>query len=221
MDRGRHVSQTVLSRRTLGRAVARLGLVAVAAGLAAALVAGCGLFEPRDPRDADGTTGPRCRNRSDPDSLYDNIIVHYGQPSSGSCYADMIGDAFLFTPDVQDYADAPAPPNNPYDGWNRAIEIGVTTNIKSTVQFIQVSFDSTYQPATTTTNPTTETRYYHYHVLYRQTGQSDTTRFQGLADITTEQGAGSLWTIKAWRDQRDGSGFDTWGILRANNRGGL
>lgn len=214
MDRGHHAAEAVLNRRILAR-------VAVGLALVVGILAGCGLFEPRDPRDADGTSGPRCRNRSEPDSLYDNIIVHYGQPSSGSCYADMIGDAFVFTPDVQDYADAPAPPNNPYDGWNRAIEIGVTTNIKSTVQFIQVSFDSTYQPTTTTTNPTTETRYYHYHVLYRQTGQSDTTRFQGLADITTEQGAGSLWTIKAWRDQRDGSGFDTWGILRANNRGGL
>lgn len=220
MDRRRYVPQTVLIRRVLERASARLGLVVAVVGIGVALSGGCGLFEPRDPRDG-GTAGPRCRNRSDPDSLYDNIIVHYGQPASGSCYADMIGDAFVFTPDPQDYADAPAPPNNPYDGWNRAIEIGVTTNIKSTVAFIQVSFDSTYQPATTTTNPTTETRYFYYHVLYQQTGQSDTSLFRGRADITMEQGAGSLWTIKAWRDQRDGSGIDTWGVLRANNRGGL
>lgn len=182
-----------------------------------AILAGCGLFDPRDPREADGSTGPRCRNRSDPDSLYDNIIVHYGQPTSGSCYADMIDAAFTFTPDVTDYAEAPTP--NPYDGWNHDVEVGVTTNIKSAAAFIAVSFDSTYRSRTTTTNPTTETRYYYYHVLYQATGQPDTTRYQGLADITMTQGAGSLWTITAWRDQRDGSGRETWGIFRASKRG--
>jgi len=215
LDRGYHLSEAILSRRgTLTRA-------AIVFALFVAVLAGCGLFEPRDPKDADGVSGPRCRNRSDPDSLYDNIIAHYGQPASGSCYADMIDTGFVFTPDVQDYLEAPAPPNNPYDGWNRDIEVGVTTNIKSTAAFIEVSFDSTYKSTTTTTNPTTETRYYHYHVLYQETGQVDTTRFQGLADITMLQGSGSLWTISAWRDQRDGSGLDTWGILRANKRGGL
>lgn len=214
MDRRHHVPKAVLSRRIVGRAATALAFLV-------ALMAGCGLFEPRDPRDADGVSGPRCRNRSDPDSLYENIVVHYGQPASGSCYADMIDTGFVFTPDVQDYLEAPAPPNNPYDGWNHDIEVGVTTNIKSTAAFIAVSFDSTYKPSTTTTNPTTETRYYHYHVLYQETGQPDTTRFQGLADITMLQGSGSLWTITAWRDQRDGSGIDTWGILRANKRGGL
>jgi hypothetical protein len=198
-----------------------LGRVVLGLALAAAFLAGCGLFEPRDPREADGTTGPRCRNRSDPDSLYDNIIVHYGQPASGSCYADMVDAAFVFTPDVQDYSEAPPPPNNPYDGWNHDIEVGVTTNIKSTAAFIRLSFDSTYKSPTFTTNPSTETRYYYYHVLYQETGQPDTTRFQGLADITMAQGSGSLWTVTVWRDQRDGSGLDTWGILRANKRGGL
>lgn len=214
MDRRRHASETVLTGRVLCR-------VGIGLAILVAALAGCGLFEPRDPREADGTTGPRCRNRSDPDSLYENIVVHYGQPTSGSCYADMVDLAFVFTPDVQDYLEAPAPPNNPYDGWNHDIEVGVTTNIKSTAAFIAVSFDSTYKSATTTTNPTTETRYYYYHLLYQETGQPDTTRYQGLADITMTQGAGSLWTITAWRDQRDGSGRDTWGILRANKRGGL
>ena len=214
MDRWHHVSKAVLIRRPLARVAAGLAL-------AAAVLAGCGLFEPRDPREADVTSGPRCRNRSEPDSLYDNIVVHYGQPASGSCYADMVDIGFVFTPDVQDYSEAPPPPNNPYDGWNHDIEVGVTTNIKSTALFIKVSFDSTYKSATFTTSPTTETRYYYYHVLYRETGQPDTTRFQGLADITMTQGSGSLWTITAWRDQRDGSGRDTWGILRANKRGGL
>ena len=214
MDRRHHVPKAVLSRRIISRAATALTFLV-------ALLAGCGLFEPRDPRDTDGVSGPRCRNRSDPDSLYENIVVHYGQPASGSCYADMIDTGFVFTPDLQDYSEAPPPPNNPYDGWNRNIEVGVTTNIKSTAAFIEVSFDSTYKPSTTTTNPRTETRYYHYHVLYQETGQSDTTRYQGLADITMLQGSGSLWTITGWRDQRDGSGIDTWGILRANKRGGL
>ena len=219
MDRGHHASKAILDRRILGLALLGLALLV-------GFQAGCGLFKPRDPREG-GVSGPRCRNRSDPDSLFDNIVVHYGQPTSGSCYADMIDPAlpeaggFIFRPDLQDSLDAPAVPNNPYTGWNHDIEVGVTTNIKSTAAFIAVSFDSTYQSSTTTTNPTTETRYYYYHLLYQQTGQPDTTRYQGRAEITMKQGPNSLWTITVWRDQRDGSGRETWGILRANKRGGL
>ena len=214
MDRRHYVPEAALRSREFTHALARIALIA-------GLLSGCGLFEPRDPRDGGSFSGPRCRNRSAPDSLIDNIVVHYGQPTSGSCYADMIDAAFVFRPDIQDSLDAPAPPNNPYQGWNRDVEVGVATNIKSQAAFIEVSFDSTYQTSTTTTNPPTETRYYYYHVLYQQTGQADTSRYQGLADITMKQELGTLWTIVLWRDQRDGSGRDTWGVLRANKRGGL
>lgn len=204
MDRGNHVSKTVLIAFSL------------AAGLA---LGGCGLFEPRDPRDEIPVTGERCRNLAEPDSLVDNTVVHYGRQTGLSCYASMIDAGFVFHPDTQDDLEAPDP--NPYVGWNRDIETRVTTNVAASAVFLEVGFDGEYQTPTTTTNPRTETRYYNYHVFYRKQGQPDTTRYQGLADITFLQGTGTLWSIKEWRDQRDGSGLLTWGRLRADNRVGF
>jgi hypothetical protein len=190
-------------------------VIAVALGIALA-VAGCGLFEPREPKVA-GVAGERCRNLTEPDSLVANILVHYGKLAGTACYNSMVDTAFTFTPDPGDLSDTPTK----YDGWNRDVETRVAINIAADAAFIETVFDSSYQDPTITTSPLTETRYYAYHILIQEANQPDTTRYQGRADIKFQQQGTSLYTIVAWSDRRDGSGLPTWGRLRGDKRVGF
>jgi len=194
------------------------GLLAAAAVLAFAGIAGCGLFDTRDPR-VPGISGERCRNLTDPDSLVENITVHYGQKSGTSCYSSMLDTAFAFHPDPTDSSNNP----DPFAGWNRDIEARVTTNIAAdSVQSFRVAFDSLYQTPTEDPGPPRRvTRFYEYHLLVNRVGHADTTRYQGRSDITFQQGANSSWTILNWQDNTDGSAFPTWGRLRADHRVGF
>ena len=177
------------------------------------VAAGCGLFEPRDPRPA-VTLPERCRVRLFPDSVLTNIVLHYGRGTT--CYADQVDTAFLFSADPQDSLDRNNQPTNPFVGWNRDVEIRVSQDISSSVDSIRVFFDSTYATTSTTTNPTRETRYYYYHLLVFQ-GSSVPARYQGQAEMTFLQRT-TDYTLEAFRDHRDGSGLPTWGSLRADRR---
>lgn len=184
--------------------------------------AGCGLFEPRQPRVAVGPPPLPCRVRSSPDSVIANITVHYGK--STDCYATQLADStdptlagFHFDPDVQDYALWNNPPSpNPFDGWNKDVESRVSQSVATKVGSIVVSFDSTYAAPTTSTNPTRETRYYYYHLVVT-TVVGDSTRYQGQAELTMLQTA-TNWSLETFRDHRDASGLPTWGSFRADRR---
>jgi hypothetical protein len=192
-------------------------------GILALLVligAGCGLFEPRDPRSATPIPQERCRVRTSADSVVANITLHYGRGTD--CYAAQVDSGFQFIPDPQDYLQRDNPPSlNPFDDWNRDVEVGVSQTISTRADTVLVSFDSTYAAKTTTTNPTRETRYYNYHVLViaapTDTTQSDTTRYQGQAEMTFVQRT-TDYTLESFRDHRDGSVYPTWGSLRADQR---
>lgn len=160
--------------------------------------------------------------RTSADSVVANIAVHYGRGTD--CYAAQIDPGFQFIPDAQDYLQRDNPPNpNPFDGWNRDVEVGVSQTISTRADTVLVFFDSTYAATTTTSNPTRETRYYHYHVLVilapADTTQSDTTRYQGQAEMTFIQQT-TDFTLESFRDHRDGSAYPTWGSLRADQRVG-
>ena len=188
-----------------------------AAVVALALLAvGCGLFEPREPL-VPGTAGERCRNLTEPDSLIENILVHYGTPGGSACYNSMIDTSFAFHPDPADSAITPLK----FEGWNWDVEGRVARKVETDVAFLQVVFDSTYQSPTFTTSPTTETHYFAYHILVQLSNQADTTRYQGRLDIKFLQGAGSFYSIVEWWDRSDGSGYPTWSRLRADTRVGF
>jgi len=195
----------------LGRRRYHLALLLTAA---LAAVMGCGLFDLRDPRPTDTTVPPaRCRLRTTPDSVLANIVVHYGTRTS--CYGEQLDTGFVFVPDPQDYIEEQNPGSpNPFDGWNRDTEIGVSERISTDADTVVVSFDSTYAAPSTSTNPTRETRYYYYHLLL--VGNSaDTTRYQGQAEVTFIQRA-ITYTLERFVDHRDGSTLPTWGSLRAD-----
>lgn len=187
--------------------------------IAASALAGCGLFKTRNPVKANPVPVERCRNLTEPDSLVENITVQYGTLSGKDCYNSMIDNAFAFHPDPIDSSTSPK--DSVYVGWNQSVETLVNSSIASSATFIATVFDSAYQDPTSTTSPRTETRYYAYHILLHASGQPDTTRYQGRAEITFAQSTGSSWSILEWWDRRDGSGLPTWGQLRADHRVGF
>ena len=198
MDRWRHVPKAIL-------------IVAVVLA-----PAGCGLFDTREAKPPQGPVLP-CLITSSPDNVLANIRVHYGQPSVGSCYSPMLHAQFEFHPDQVDSTTTPEPF---LTAWNQMVEDHVAANIAadSVVNF-SVVFDSTYQaPAFDPGPPQRETRFYQYHLLVLKS--AGFTRYQGRMELTFEQAAG-LWTIRYWIDHADGSGYPTWGRLRADHRTGI
>lgn len=187
--------------------------------LGIALLAGCGLFKPKEPRVAVIVPAAPCRAQTLPDSVVDNIVVHYGEATA--CYVAQLADSvdatkpgFHFYPDIQDSLDRSNPPiPSPYNHWDKAVEVSVTQNISSSFDKVEVFFDSEY--AGRVTSPSRETRYYNYHLI--TTFGSATTRYQGQAEITFVQGT-SDWFLETFRDHRDTSGLPTWGALRADKR---
>jgi len=188
-------------------------------GVAGLTAAGCGLFDTRDAQPPAQGAAP-CRSLLDPNSVVENIRDHYGKPSV-SCYVDMLGPAFVFHPDPADSTSYEDP--NPFESWVKDIEERVATNIAAdSVVSFQVFFDGYYQnPIVETGPPQRETRFYNYHILFTRIGRFLPTRYQGRAEITFEQDAGALYRIVYWRDQTDGSGYQTWGRLRGDHRVGF
>ncbi|MGE5179192.1 MAG: hypothetical protein ACM3PF_08890 [Bacteroidota bacterium] len=192
-------------------------------GVLAVLVivaAGCGLFEPREPKLASVIPPPPCLARLDPDSVVVNIAVHYAR--GGDCYPAQLADSvspelagFHFYPDIQDSLESL--PRDPFTGWNKAIETSVTLSVAASADTIIVVFDSTYaSPTIGSTSPTRETFYYEYHLL-AVTAPGDTTRYQGQAELTMVRPT-TTWSLEGFRDHRDASGRPTWGILRGSKR---
>jgi hypothetical protein len=198
LDRGSHLSKAVL-----------IVMVCLAQ-------AGCGLFDTRDPSPPQGPIVP-CLITSSPDNILENIRVHYGQPSVGSCYSPMLDSLFEFHPDQVDSTTTPEPFLSP---WNRLVEDRVATNIAAdSVITFSVAFDSTYQATVIDPGPPRrETRFYQYHIIFLREGSFR--RYQGRMEITFEQKA-DLWKIRYWIDHTDGSNHPTWGRLRANHYTGI
>jgi hypothetical protein len=209
------------SRRTRIRAVAGLTLLLLALATAlvlAAALAGCSLFEPRDPERPSSTPTARCRTRSSPDSVAAIIQESYGTTSGVTCYESALDAGFIFHPDPVDSINDPDP--NIYAGWNRDVERRVATNLAS-AGFAVAVLDSEYAVRYVSPDNGTQVRYYAYHLLFQPKSGGPEVRYQGLADLTMRQGPDAHWAITVWVDKQDGSANPTWGRLRRNYRVGF
>jgi hypothetical protein len=194
------------------------GVTATAAILALALVAGCGLFEPRDPRPGGGP-GVNCATPNSPDNVVSNIVNHYAELAGVTCYTDMLDTSFTFHPDPADSSEAL--PDTVFNHWTRDIEARDAGNVARDVTFHVASFDSEYAARAISADQRTQTRFYAYHLIIYSPQASPDTLFRGLADITFFQGSNAQWHITSWVDKRDGSGARTWGYLRRLYRVGF
>src|SRR6185503_21302674 len=96
LDRRSDSGEILLMRRT----ESHQALLALLAFLLA-LVAGCGLFKPRDPRSGGGP-GVNCATPNSPDNVVANILAHYAELAGTTCYSDMLDASFAFHPDATD-----------------------------------------------------------------------------------------------------------------------
>jgi hypothetical protein len=185
----------------------------------ALLSAGCGLFKPRDPvRVGGGSSCSICLARSTANNVEANVQQTYGSDSCLSCYTDGLDASFAFHPDPTDIIQSDS---TIFANWNYNVESRVAANIAADTVFVTAVFDSEYAPRSIVDQPLPrrETRYYAYHVwVYTQ---SDSVRYQGLADVTYQESSDALWRITTWVDKRDGSGLQTWGLLRRDYRVGF
>lgn len=190
--------------------------LALVVALEAGLLSGCSLFKPRDPEPPLPSTFP-CPTRTAADSVQAIILKSFALSSGLTCYASTLDTSFMFHPDPSDSSEEQDP--TAYSNWDETVEAEVALNLASKAVFQFAVFDSEYaDPSIQTAPPVTETRYLAYHVLFQASGDPLPTRYQGLADITFQQGSDALWKITNWQDRRDGSSYDTWGRLRRNNR---
>jgi len=186
-------------------------LGSVAASL---LVAGCGLFKARNPEKPSGVSN--CPDRTVADNLSLTIRQSYGDSTGVTCYTSILDPAFAFHPDPNDSLEDPTA----YVDWNESIESRVASNLAFAALYCSTVLDSEYAPRDVSTDQKTQVRHYAYHLLFRPKASPDTTRYQGRADITFQQG-GVLWTVTVWVDKRDASGYATWGQLRSLYRVGF
>jgi hypothetical protein len=177
----------------------------------AVLVAGCGLFEPRDPIGAGGP-GVNCATPNSPENVVSNVVNHYAELAGVNCYSDMLDTAFTFHPDAADSIEAL--PDTVYNHWTRDIESRDASNVARDATFHLAAFDSEYAARVISADQRTQIRFYAYHLILHAPQASPDTLFRGLADITFFQGADAQWHITNWVDKRDGSGARTWGYLR-------
>jgi hypothetical protein len=214
LDRGRFLPKEL---PLTGRRIRIAALWPVCAGGLLLLAGGCGLFDPRDPKPST-SPGTGCHGLTSPDSLIANVQEHYGSPPGLTCFSTVLDDGFLFHPDIQDSIDAL--PDSIYRTWNREIETRVATGLAADAAFCSTVFDSEYAARSVSTDQRTEVRFYAYHLRFRAKSAPDTTRYQGLADLTFHQESG-IWHLTTWVDKRDASGLATWGTLRRDYRTGF
>jgi hypothetical protein len=203
----------------MGRA-AKCGAVLLPAIFLVSQMTGCGLFEPRDPRPGGGGPSVNCATPNSPDSVVSNVVDHYADLASVSCYTDMLDPSFAFHPDVADSNEL-RPGDTAYVNWTRDVESRNARNIAADATFHVASFDSEYAARFISADQRTQIHFYAYHLIIRAPDVAPDTLFQGLADITFFQGGDAQWHITDWVDRRDGSGARTWGYLRRIYRVGF
>jgi hypothetical protein len=209
-----------LRTRVVGAAPA-LALLAVIA-----VLAGCSLFEPRDPEESGGGGAIPCLTRTTADSVIANVEANYARTAGIGCYASGLSEVFAFHPDPADSIEAGQPGGvSPYANWNAEVESRVAVNLASDAstrpESLLVSFDGEYAPRDVAPDGRTETRHYTYRIRYWSRQLAAVAYGQGLADITLVRGNDNFWTITVWLDKRDTSGNPTWGRLRRNYRTGF
>jgi hypothetical protein len=186
--------------------------------LVLSVLAGCGLFKPRDPRPGGGPLVD-CATPNSPDNVVSNVVGHYAERAGVTCYSDMLDPTFAFHPDVADSNEAL--PDTVYAHWTHDIESRVARNVAANATFHTTSFDSEYAARVISPDQRTQIRFYNYHLIIRAPQVAPDTLFRGLADITFFQGNDAQWHITNWVDKRDGSGARTWGYLRRLYRVGF
>ena len=188
------------------------------AGLA--LVASCGIFEPRDSETPDEGSGSSSYTQpQDPATAISNL-VNVMSESPHSNYTDMFAEDFKFVPDPDDVLTLESIyGQGVFDDWDVDEEVDVGDKVFS--RYLLILLDLAEGTVTEDTDSTyTVLHEYRLDVL----GDDGWARYRGAANLRIRQDPSDrLWYISEWEDFRteasDSSGVDgTWGLLKGEIR---
>jgi hypothetical protein len=130
-----------------------------------------------------------------------------------SDYQRTLADSFSFHPDVADSIDGLSLwGEDRYLDWNYDVEIQVMGRIFTLADSLTLSFSDT----TETQEENRAEREADYELRVKSDG--NWTTYEGTARFLLAK-VGSEWSLYKWKDQRsEAAEFDTWGVLRGENR---
>jgi hypothetical protein len=170
-------------------------------------MAGCSLFDPRDPEDIGGVDQVPWVPPTSMALALENMERTL-EAKSITNYDRSLADEFSIVADFGDSLEAPDIAVL-FSDWGREQEVATTAEILSNGGDVSLQWtvrDSENINASIT-------RY--LDLGYRLTFQSESgdTAFSGNADLYFLEDNGQ-WFLTRWVDKRDGSGNSTWGMLR-------
>lgn len=170
-------------------------------------VAGCGLFDPRDPEDTGGVDQVPWIPPTSMALALQNMETTI-EAKSITNYDRSLAQEFEIEPDFSDAQEAPDIVSR-FAEWGREDEVTAMAEILSNDG--DVSLLWTVRDSITSSS----TEAYYEDLGYRLVFQSGTkeTVFSGKVDLHFLEDNGQ-WFVTRWVDKRDGSGNTTWGMLR-------
>jgi hypothetical protein len=131
-----------------------------------------------------------------------------------SNYERAIGDAFVFSPLLDDSLDQNfTGPPNAFANWTRQIERDVTSLLLSDAKTIDVEFNASEEIS--------ENTYVRFRTNYELSvvlvGDTATTTYKGVAFIDVRR-MGGIWQVEYWDEIEPVGNFTTWGFLRGTLR---
>lgn len=182
----------------------------------AALLAGCGLFDTRDPEPPEGNIP--AVPRISPTHVVHNVHLAYEVGSAGiAVYDQQIAGDFDFEMDPTDVTEFGS---NPFVDWNKDKEKSNISRVferhgtlRLTLNLHADGVDSL--EVDTPVDPTADGEVYFKAAPYIIVAEADTT-FSGTADVYFRDKAGT-WTMFRWADIRGtAGGFKTFGLMKAS-----
>jgi hypothetical protein len=186
-------------------------------GAALLLVAGCSLFDPRDPEEG-GTAIDSLAARTCPSNVVYNIRKALAAGPAGiGIYDQNLDDDFLFILDAQDEFYLPCSPN-PFLTWSRELEKAnvalIFQNYGDIGMGMSLSTAQDSTPVSPPDDPEADSEVKFRSVVYLVSAGD--TSFAGSADVYFRDQGGS-WTLYKWQDIRPTSGSKlSYGRLKAS-----
>jgi hypothetical protein len=180
--------------------------------LIALLIGGCikNPFATRHSESPAGVTGT-WETPAAPDAVLRNLLNAYNEKNDQN-YQSCLADNFIFSAPEDSIGQVSG---NPYDGWDKAVEILTAQNIFSTFrisghQLLLSVRGSTNNPDSIGDTVAVIYRNYEIRIIIADSIGSDTTIAQGLGIFRLSSVQIGLWNIYFWQDLPEPVGSYDW-----------
>ena len=159
-----------------------------------------------------------------PDIVIQNLLYAYNERIIGNLN-QCLGDSFIFSAPEDSLEAANQGRADLFAGWNRPVEISVTTRIFDTYRQNPDSFSYVLSIHSIPTIPddisdslASLSREYELLILNGKTAPPETTSAKGIATFLMRQTSLNWWSIYFWKDIPSVANTDDWADLKAKFR---